>query len=45
MFLIEILIIKKNICGYSILLIIIFVSVKVIFGGLVDVKGENFINC
>lgn len=46
MFLIEILIIKKkNICGYNILLIIFFVSVKVIFGGLVDVKGEKFINC
>lgn len=45
MFLIEILIIKKKNCGYNILLIIIFVSVKVIFGGLVDVKGEKFINC
>lgn len=32
---------KKFLC----LLIIIFVSVKVIFGGLVDVKGENFISC
>lgn len=46
MLLIETLTIKKkNTRGYSIPLIIIFVSAKVIFGGPVDAKGENFTNC
>lgn len=46
MLLIETLTIKKkNTRAYNIPLIIIFVSAKVIFGGPVDAKGENFTNC